>query len=269
LRRPVILIAAAGGVGLGCLADYLPFWLFALLLTLVYYAFSIGIIFFNNYILNNLFPYPATLTMFHMTFGTVAAAGLIFGARVSSPPTGITASFYFTRIIPLGAFYAVNLWASNDSYLYLDVGFIQMLRPLSGIAIYVMLLCAGKEPPSLKRALTLIVIVGGITVAGVGTKELNNFSWVGVGLVIGGALCYACYMVRPRPGISAQAMFSMIMIMGHLVQVGSQLVMQDSGVKLDPITQLFIIGPAATLALLIVAAFEWSDPDFTFSKFPW
>ena len=93
--------------------------LFLILLPLVYFASSIGIIYFNNWILNSLFPYPATLTMCHMITGAVVAAILVYPLRLFPAPTGLTMRFYISRILPLGILYAINLWGSNSAYLYL------------------------------------------------------------------------------------------------------------------------------------------------------
>ena len=46
--------------------------------------------------------------------------------------------------------------------------------------------------------------------------------------------------------------------------------MQDSGVKLGPITTLFVVGPVAGVSLAVVAAAsEWNDPSFTYVDLPW
>lgn len=52
----------------------------------------------------------------------------------------------------------------------------------------------------LRRGLTLVVILGGIGVASVGTNELSVFSWEGVLLVLGAAFTYAFYMVGSQLG---------------------------------------------------------------------
>lgn len=55
-----------------------------------------------------------------------------------------------------------------------------------------------------------------------------------------------------------------------LNQVGSQLLMQDSQIKLEPIGTLFVLGPVAAVSLAVVAAAsEWDDASFTLSTLPW
>lgn len=127
-----------------------------------------------------------------------------------------------------------------------DVGFIQMLKPVSGVGIFLLLVMAGKEKQSWPRWLTMMTIVGGITVSSVGNEEVGSFNWIGFTLVTVGSISYALYMV------------------------GSQLVLQDSAVKLDPVSQLLIVGPVAAVSLAVVAAAsEWNDSSFTFSSLPW
>jgi hypothetical protein len=47
-------------------------------------------------------------------------------------------------------------------------------------------------------------------------------------------------------------------------------VLQDSGLKLDPVSQLLLLGPMAALALAVVASIaEWTDDTFTFADLPW
>lgn len=46
--------------------------------------------------------------------------------------------------------------------------------------------------------------------------------------------------------------------------------LQDSGLKLDPVSQLLLLGPMAALALAVVASIaEWTDDAFTFADLPW
>jgi hypothetical protein len=45
----------------------LPLWARLVSLVLVYYCCSIGIVYLNAYILDELFPYPATLTMYALS----------------------------------------------------------------------------------------------------------------------------------------------------------------------------------------------------------
>jgi len=120
-----------------------------------------------------------------------------------------------------------------------------MLKPVAGVTIYVLLVLVGKEQQSWTRWLTIISIMGGITVSGMGNEEVGTFSWRGLILVVVASFSYALYMV------------------------GSQLVMQNSGAKLDPVSQLLIVGPVAAVALAVVAgATEWNS-SFTCSNLPW
>lgn len=41
---------------------------------------------------------------------------------MTKPCSGVSVVRYVGEIVPLAALYAVNLWASNAAYLYLDVG---------------------------------------------------------------------------------------------------------------------------------------------------
>jgi len=77
---------------------------------------------FNKYILVFYgFSYPVCLTMMHMAFGSVAAFVLVKGGVVKE--VEIDAKKYMSSIAPIAALFAIVLWLSNATYVYLSVSF--------------------------------------------------------------------------------------------------------------------------------------------------
>ena len=54
---------------------------------LLYFAFAVGLVYLNNYILNELFPYSAMLSTCQMAFCSFASAFCVFVLRLR-PRTG-------------------------------------------------------------------------------------------------------------------------------------------------------------------------------------
>ncbi|KAH8056720.1 hypothetical protein JL720_14190 [Aureococcus anophagefferens] len=89
------------------------------------------IIYVNAYILDDLCPYPATLTMFQQAFGFACAYACIYGFRACEP-VDMAPQVWAKYMIPMGACFAIYLWGGNKAYLYISPGFMQMLKPIAG-----------------------------------------------------------------------------------------------------------------------------------------
>jgi hypothetical protein len=97
----------------------------------VWIALSGTVILYNKWILAYYgFPYPITLTMWHMAFSGGLAFLIIRGGYVV-PANGINAEVYLRAIVPIAALFSGTLWLGNAAYMYLSVSFIQMLKVLS------------------------------------------------------------------------------------------------------------------------------------------
>ena len=74
--------------------------------------------------------FPIFLTTWHLTFATLMTQFLarfttILDSRKKVPMTG---RVYLRAIIPIGIFFSLSLICGNQTYLYLSVAFIQMLK---------------------------------------------------------------------------------------------------------------------------------------------
>lgn len=96
----------------------------------IWMSISIAVIMFNKWLLAySGFPFPISLTLWHMFFCSAIA---IFVVRVlkAVPSLNMSMADYYRRVMPIGLLYAASLWLSNASYLYLSVSFIQVRRQM-------------------------------------------------------------------------------------------------------------------------------------------
>ena len=99
---------------------------------------SAGVILYNKYVLAFFgFPFPVALTMIHMAFCSFMAFLLVRVFKVVKGVSGMTREMYMRRIVPIAALFALTLWFSNTSYLYLSVAFIQMVKAMMPCVVYV------------------------------------------------------------------------------------------------------------------------------------
>lgn len=79
---------------------------------------------------SNCAEFPIFLTTWHLIFATIMTQGLarftsVLDSRHTVPITG---QVYLRAIVPIGIFFSLSLICGNQTYLYLSVAFIQMLK---------------------------------------------------------------------------------------------------------------------------------------------
>jgi hypothetical protein len=99
---------------------------------------------------------------------------------------------YMARIAPIGLLYSASLVCSNVAYVYLNVGFIQMLKAAGPVVtLLTSYLWSVTELTAGKVVNILVIAVSvGVTVSG----EMR-FSWVGVALQAAALVCDANRLV--------------------------------------------------------------------------
>ncbi|KAJ8608889.1 hypothetical protein CTAYLR_005295 [Chrysophaeum taylorii] len=218
----------------------------------LYLVMTIALIYVNAWIVSDLFPYAATLTMLQMIFCAISSAGLVYGFKVASVPNRAELRVMSRKFVVLGFFYAVYLWGSNLAYKYLEVGFIQILKPLGGFMIYLTLLRHGYETLSTWKALNMIAIFGAVSIASCGQDEIGAFSWVGVSVLLSSLVANSCYYT----------------LLQYLLQPQDDDTKQT--VRLNPLTTMLLVGPSAALWLFCVAvSTEWSQKHFEWTLPTW
>lgn len=189
----------------------------------VWIGLSGAVILFNKYLLAVYgFPYPITLTMWHMFFCATLAIGLVKSGKVQA--INMDRATYIKAIVPIGACYALTLWVGNAAYLYLSVSFIQMLKALMPAAVFLVGCVFGTEKFKWPLMANMAVVTVGVVIASYGEF---NFNIVGVAYQMASITCESVRLV--------------------LVQ----LLLQSRGLKLNPITTLYYVAPCCFGFLLI------------------
>ncbi|KAL5795813.1 hypothetical protein ACOSQ2_000633 [Xanthoceras sorbifolium] len=193
---------------------------------LVYILLSSGVILYNKWILSPShlnFPYPITLTMIHMGFSAVVAFFLIRVFKVI-PPIKMTCKLYLTCVVPISAFSSLSLWFGNTAYLHISVAFIQMLKALMPVATFFTAVVCGTDKLRCDVLLNVLLISVGVIISSYGEIHFN---------VLG-----TLYQVS---GIFAEA----------LKLVLTQILLQEKGLTLNPITSIYYLAPCSFVFLCI------------------
>ncbi len=187
----------------------------------VWIILSSSTIFFNKYILTSLnFHFPIFLTACHMLIASIATFLIrhTTGMMESLKTTTISRSFYLKNIAPIAIFFAASLVFSNKAYLYLSVSFIQMLKAVTPMVILILSFIAKLEKASTKIVTIISMVSIGVIIASYG--EIN-FVWMGVAFQL-----LAIFLESVR-----------------LILV--QILLSSSGVKLDPLSALYLFAPVS------------------------
>lgn len=185
---------------------------------------SMAVIMYNKWLLAYYgFPYPLTLTLWHMFFCSSIAFLLVRVLKVVKS-VNMTSADYRRRVMPIGALYAASLWLSNSAYLHLSVSFIQMTKALMPGLVYFIGVLMNTEPYSPKVTLNMIVIAMGVGIAAYGEV---NFVVIGV--------------MQQLSSLGFEATRLMLV----------QVLMNSQGMALNPIQSLYYVSPACFLCLSV------------------
>ncbi|CAI5483493.1 unnamed protein product [Closterium sp. Yama58-4] len=191
-------------------------------------ALSFSVIIFNKYILDRRllnWPFPISLTMVHMAFCSSLAFLLVNVFRVVQPlPGGLKPDIYCTSVLPIGALYALSLWFSNSAYMYLSVSFIQMLKALMPVAVYLLAVAFRKDAFRAATFANMLLIAIGVAVS---AWSEANFNATGVLLQLAAVAFEATRLVL------------------------IQMLLTAKGISLNPITSLYYISPVCLLFLSV------------------
>ena len=129
------------------------------------------------------FPYPITLTLWHMLFCSAVAFAMVRSGWMRS--IDMDFDTYVAAIVPIGACYALSLWMGNAAYLHLSVSFIQMLKALMPVAVFLTGSFLGAEKFRLSKLANMVLIALGVAIASLGEINFNVF---GAALQLGSIL---------------------------------------------------------------------------------
>jgi len=162
-------------------------------------TFSVGLINFNNYLMDGRFPYAVPLTCFQQAFCTALAA-MLFGLQPAWFPSltdpvqkvVVDVKFVATGALPIGALFATSLVLTNLAYEHLSVAFLQMLKESNIVLVYLFSLLAYMEVFSWRH---VQVILFAIFAASLTIKGELNFSMVGFLIQLAGGICECARIV--------------------------------------------------------------------------
>ncbi|PMD46184.1 TPT-domain-containing protein, partial [Hyaloscypha variabilis F] len=198
---------------------------------------SIAIL-FNKYVLDDL-GFPAILTCWHLLFSTIMTQIL---ARTTTLLDGrktvrMTPRIYLRAIVPIGFLFSASLVCSNQSYLYLSVAFIQMLKASAPVAVLITSWAFRVASPKIRVLLNVLFIVFGVSLASFGEIK---FVWLGFFFQAGGIFSEAVRLI--------------------LIQI----LLSDSGQAMDPLVSLYYYAPICALFNFLIALIT-DLPTFTLS----
>ncbi|KAI7842150.1 hypothetical protein COHA_004173 [Chlorella ohadii] len=197
---------------------------------------SAGVILYNKWMLAyGGFPYPVSLTMWHMAFCAALAWCIIRAGWVEG--VQMNADTYLRTIVPISGLYAGTLWLGNAAYIFLSAS-----MPM---AVFIVGCLFGTEHFTTGRLANMLVIAVGICIASYG--EIN-FVLVGVLLQMASVATESTRLT--------------------LVQI----LLQRRGIKLNPITTLYLIAPCCFVFLCVPFFFLelpkiMNDPSVRISPF--
>ena len=135
-----------------------------LVICALYVVVGLGLIILNQYILKDLhFPYPMFLSGLGVLSSALFARVLIrLGYASNSRREAVEGILWYQRVLPVGLASAGTFAFGNMVYLYLDVGFIQMLKSFTPVVIILFAYLASVETPTMPVIYSVILISIGI-----------------------------------------------------------------------------------------------------------
>uniref|UniRef100_A0A7S4S7A4 Sugar phosphate transporter domain-containing protein n=1 Tax=Alexandrium monilatum TaxID=311494 RepID=A0A7S4S7A4_9DINO len=204
-----------------------------LLLCLVYILVSAGLIRFNKLMMKrDHFPHALALSAVHMIVSSVFCSVLYFVAPSMFPGMATSRGHRSSPMkwfVPIGLCFAIMLFSSNQAYAYCNVTFLQFMKEVSVMLVFVFSCIVGLESLSRPRILVIIWVVVGASISVSGEAR---FKWIG-------------FIFQ---GVSQLAECSRLII-GEILL---------SGKKLDPLTYNLFLAPTCPVVLLIANAAHWS-----------
>lgn len=168
--------------------------LLAVLICIVYLCIGPGLILLNQHILKALnFPYPMFLSgLGVLASGILAQVVVTLGVVKLERQESVQGLLWYKRVLPVGLAHASTLAFGNAVYLYLNVGFIQMLKSFTPVIIMFTGYLANIEAPTLPIIYSVMVI----SVGTAGTCSFNaDFNIIGLTVMFAAELAEAIRLI--------------------------------------------------------------------------
>lgn len=196
----------------------------------VWMALGISVIFCNASVLRQ-YRHPIALVCWHMIVSCVLV-GVVQVIRpqlldTSNEEAGVPAldlKQSFLLGMPVAVVNAMGLVLSNTAYLFLSVGFIQMIKAFTACAVYMVGCILGTQTWSWPVAKTLFLTTFGLVLASAGEVNFN----------LTGMLCQAVALAAEGFRI-------------NLLEIR----LKSKGYKLNPLSSMKILAPLVLMTLLV------------------
>merc|ERR1740123_1526143 len=148
---------------------------------IAYIATSTALIRFNKHMMHkDIFPFSLALSAIHMIFSTVLC-GLLYAVKPSMFPAmdrvrdqRLELTKWF---IPIGAFFAVMLYGSNQAYMYCSVALLQFMKEANVMIVFLISCAVGLQIMNRLRFALIVWVIVGATISVSGDLQ---FSLVGI-----------------------------------------------------------------------------------------
>jgi hypothetical protein len=147
-------------------------------------------IIFNKLVLSTWhFNYPFFLTAWHTFVATVSTQIVFatFPAMLPGVQEGkVSRRVYFETLLPASVFFVAGVVLGNSAYAYITVGYIQMIKAITPVPLFLLYVARGREHPSWIQLLIVLSISLGVMIASVGELQ---FTWIGFFIQFGAVCC--------------------------------------------------------------------------------
>ncbi|CAK9091814.1 Solute carrier family 35 member C2 (Ovarian cancer-overexpressed gene 1 protein), partial [Durusdinium trenchii] len=196
----------------------------------LWFAFSVSLVVYNKWLLHSWqggFDFPLIISMAHM-FLKYLLSWLVVrcSTKMTDAIPTIPRRVWWLSAVPVGTATALDVAASNASYLYITVTFYTVVKSSSLIFVLFFSILYKLQPCSLSLTLSVFVIGAGVFMASFGDTE---FSAIGFGLVLGASA------------------------VGGFRWALTQVLMKQIRCSLDAILTIYLISPASALTLVPMA----------------
>lgn len=218
-------------------------WALVLLTISAYLTVSIALTFFNKLLFTTWdFHFPISTTAFTSTISSIVFNCFRAPCCPSSAwtPAHLSTTQYFTRVVPIGILYMLEVVCSNKSLQYLPVVMYTVVKCASPAVAYVVSVAFRLESFRFTSLATVIMVCVGLYL--VVSRETTSYDPIGIVLVV------------------------FALVAGNVVSAMSQILLRnDSDCAIShPVTALALITPVMTLTCIPVAVWLEGQDLLTF-----
>jgi len=204
-----------------------------------YILLSGGLIEFNKFLMSaDRFPHAMALTCLHM-FTTFILCNMFYWLRPDLYPTMQATEGkrleVFRWFVPVGLFFAVGLFFSNEAYVYCSPAFLQFMKEGNIVLVFLLSCLLGLQVATRARVVNIVWILGGSLMAVSGQIDF--------------AIMGFTYQLISQFGECSKNVLGDWMMKSHL--------------KLDALTYTMFLAPACFVILLIGVVSSWTSEIVT------